>query len=78
MIQQTASLEIPMQGTVTYYRPDVDSGKIAAGDGSFYSFRKSDWSSGLEPAYGMTVIFETRQQPSVFKRALKISPAVAA
>jgi hypothetical protein len=66
-----------MKGTVTYYRRDVDSGKIAAGDGSFYSFRRSDWHSG-EPAHGMAVIFETRQQPSVFKRAVRISPAATA
>jgi len=64
-----------MQGTVTYYGPDIESGKIKTRTGEFYNFRKSDWSSSChEPESGMTVIFETRKAASVFKRALKIMP----
>ena len=64
-----------MQGTVTFYGPDIDSGKIIASSGDHYSFRRSDWSCHQEPRRGMAVIFETREQPSVFKRALRVAPA---
>ena len=65
-----------MQGTVTFYGPDIESGKIKTRAGEYYSFRKSDWSSSChQPESGMAVVFETRQASSVFKRALRIEPA---
>lgn len=64
-----------MRGTITFFGPDIESGKIKGSSGAYYSFRSSDWSCENEPRNGMAVHFDTRDPSSVFRRALRVIPA---